>query len=115
MTHRLTQRNTTRKRSNSRRKERVTVTLSPDSAAYVKMFSAQERLHVSTAFEMIIADFRRAREVAQLNRDIASFYDSLPDAAVQEQEAWGAIGSNALADMFEAETVNQKPDPGKLK
>jgi hypothetical protein len=87
----------------SRRKERVTVTLSPNSAAFVRKYSATEHVPVSTALENMIEDYRRTRELAQLNANVASFYDSLPDPIVQEQSAWGAVGAAGLAEMFEPE------------
>ena len=92
------------KRAASQRKERVTVTLSPNSVAFVRKYSATEHVHVSTALESMIEDFRRTRELEQLNASIASFYDALPDPIVQEQAAWGAVGAAGLAEMFAPET-----------
>jgi hypothetical protein len=93
-----------RKPGASQRKERVTVTLSPNSVAFVRKYSATERIHVSTALESMIEDFRRTKELEQLNANVASFYDSLPDPIVQEQAAWGTVGAAGLAEMFEPET-----------
>jgi hypothetical protein len=98
------------KAAGSQRKERVTISLSPDSAAYVRRFSAQEHAHISTVFERMIKDFRRTRELAQLNASIASFYDSLPDPIVQEQAAWGAVGAAGLAETYEPEIKPVAPE-----
>ena len=79
------------KRAASQRKERVTVTLSPNSVAFVRKYWCDSTLHVSTALERMIEDFRRTRELEQLNADVAALYDALPDPIVQEQAAWGAV------------------------
>ena len=108
----LTKRNTVVKRGASQRKERVTITLTPEAAAYVRRFSEEKHLHVSTALESMIEDFRRARELMQLNADVASFYDSLPDPMVQEQAAWGELGAAGLAELLEPEIEAVLPNEG---
>ncbi len=103
----MIQRHTKRKRVpgtvRPERKERVTITLSRDSAEYVRTISAKERSHVSTVMERMIETTRRAQELKQLNADIAAFYDALPDAAAQEDAAWGQVGSAGLAVLVESE------------
>ena len=94
----------------SQRKERVTVSLSPDSAAYLRRFSAEEHTHVSTVLESMIEDFRRTRELQQLNANITAFYDSLPDPVMREHAAWGAVGASGLAEMFESEIEPATPE-----
>src|ERR1700757_3177732 len=86
------------------RKERVTITLSRHSAEYVRTISAKERSHVSTVMERMIETARRAQELKQLNADISAFYDALPDAAAQEDTAWGQVGAAGLAELVEPET-----------
>src|SRR5262245_22325313 len=81
------------------RKERVTITLSRHSAEYVRTISVKERSHVSTVMERMIETTRRAQELKQLNADISAFYDALPDAAVQEDAAWGQVGAAGLATL----------------
>lgn len=98
------------KTATSQRKERLTASLSPDSAAYVRRVSAEEHTHVSTVLESMIEDARRTRELTQLNANIASFYDSLPETIVQEQAAWGAVGAAGLAEMFEPEIKAIAPE-----
>src|SRR5258705_1428096 len=85
------------------RKERVTITLSRHSAEYVRTISAKERSHVSTVMERMIETTRRAEELKQLNADISAFYDALPDAAIQEDAAWGQVGAAGLAALVESE------------
>jgi hypothetical protein len=101
------QRHTKRKRVHGtvrpERKERVTITLSRHSAEYVRTISAKERSHVSTVMERMIETTRRVQELKQLNTDISAFYDALPDAAVQEDAAWGQVGATGLAALIESE------------
>ena len=85
------------------RKERVTITLSRNSAEYVRTISAKERSHVSTVMERMIESVRRAEELKQLNSDISAFYDALPEAAVTEDAAWGQLGAAGLAALVESE------------
>jgi hypothetical protein len=86
------------------RKERVTITLSRDSAEYVRTVSARERSHVSTVMDRMIESVRRAEELRQLNADISAFYDALPEAAAAEDVAWGQLGAEGLAALVESET-----------
>jgi hypothetical protein len=53
--------------------------------------------------ERMIETTRRAEELKQLNADISAFYDALPDAAVQEDAAWGQVGAVGLTALFESE------------
>jgi hypothetical protein len=103
MIHRHTKRKRTSGSVRPERKERVTITLSRHSAEYVRTISAKERSHVSTVMESMIETTRRAQELKQLNADISAFYDALPDAAVQEDAAWGQVGAAGLAALVESE------------
>ena len=89
-----TMRNTKRKKigaAGSKRKERVTITLSRHSAEYVRNISAQEQSHVSTVIERMIEAARRAQELKQLEAEISAFYDARPDSLVQEDAPWGQV------------------------
>jgi uncharacterized protein YigA (DUF484 family) len=97
------------KGATSQRKERVTVSLSPSSVEFLRRFSAEENLHVSTVLENMIENSRREKELAQLNASISSFYDSLSDAALQEQAAWGEAGEAGLV-AFESEIEKIVPE-----
>jgi hypothetical protein len=108
----MTVRNTKRKPSgpaSSKRKERVTVSLSRDSAEYLRSISSEERSHVSTVVERMIEAARRARELAQLNAEISAFYDARPDAAAQEDVAWGQVGTAGLAALIESKADGIAP------
>ena len=69
---------------------------------YVRTISAEERSHVSTVVERMIESVRRAEELKQLNAGISAFYDTLPDAAVTEDMAWGQLGAAGLAALVES-------------
>jgi hypothetical protein len=94
----------------SHRRERLTVSLSPSSAEFLRKFSAEAKLHVSTVVENMIENSKRAQELAQLNAGISAFYDSLPDAVLQEQAAWGETGTAGLAEVFESEIEPAAPE-----
>jgi hypothetical protein len=92
------------------RKERLTVSVSQESAAYVKEYSAAEKLHVSTVIEGLIEELRRNRELALLNANITAFYDRLPEGEIQEQALWGQLGVEELA-AFESEMDQASTPP----
>lgn len=94
----------------SRRKERLTVSLSPSSAEFLRKFSAEANLHVSTVVDNMVENTKRALELAQLNAGVSAFYDSLPDAIMQEQAAWGEMGAVGLAEVFESEIEPAAPE-----
>ena len=93
----------------SHRKERLTVSLSPSSAAFLRRFSAEANLHVSTVVENLIENSMRATELEKLNAGVSAFYDSLPDVVLQEQAAWGETGAAGLAEVFESEIEPAAP------
>jgi hypothetical protein len=51
----------------------------------------------------VIENSKRALKLAQLNAGISAFYDSLPEALMQEQAGWGETGANGLAEVFASE------------
>jgi hypothetical protein len=63
----------------------------------------------------MIQNFRHTIELEQLNANVASFYDSLPDPIVREQAAWGAVGAAGLAEMFEPEIEADPQELGALE
>ena len=91
-------------------KERVTISLSRHSAEYVKKISKRDRSHVSTVMEQMIETVRRAEELKQLSTGIAAFYDRLPDAAVEEDAAWGQLGAAGLAAFVKSEGDESIPE-----
>jgi hypothetical protein len=47
--------------------------------------------------EGILADLRGGDEMEQLNAKVSTYYDSLSDAQVRDDAAWGQFGESALA------------------
>jgi hypothetical protein len=96
----------------------VTVSLSRDSAEYLRSISSEERSHVSTVVERMIEAARRAQELAQLNAETSAFYDARPDAAAQEGVAWGQVGTAGLAALIESKAdgiVPRTPPRGSAR
>lgn len=93
----------------SHRKERLTVSLAPSSAEFLRRFSAEANLPVSTVIENMVENSKRALELAQLNADVSAFYDSLPEVVLQEQAEWGETGAAGLAEAFASEIEPAAP------
>lgn len=91
-------------------KERITVSLSPNSVDFVRSVSTKEKLHVSTVIDRLIESFRIHRERAKLNASIAARYDSSPQSTIEEQNAWGEVGLEGLAAAFEDEVEPIVPE-----
>jgi len=106
----LTKRNTMSRAAASHRKERLTVSLSPPSAEFLRRFSAEAKLPVSTVVENMVENSKRATELERLNAGVLAFYDSLPDAVMEEQAAWGETGAVGLAKVFESEIESVAPE-----
>jgi len=101
--------NTMSRAASFHRKERLTVSLSPSSAEFLRRLSAEANLHVSTVVENMIENSIRATELEKLNAGVSAFYDSLPDVVLQEQAAWGETGAAGLAEVFESEIEPAAP------
>jgi hypothetical protein len=93
----------------SRRKERMTFSLSQASANFLRQRGAEEDVNLSTALDRLIEDSRRAKQLAQLNASVLAFYDLLPESAMHEDAAWGQLGAAGLAS-FEAEIERATPE-----
>ena len=92
----------------SRRKQRVTFTLSQDSLAFIHRSQKEQNIpSLSAALDKLIDDVMRARALQALNASVTSYYDSLSPAHMQEESAWGDVGAEGLA-AFESES-NPKP------
>jgi hypothetical protein len=73
----------------------------------------EANLHVSTVVDNMVENSKPAQELAQLNAGVLAFYDSLPDAAMQEQAAWSGMGAVGLAEVFESEIETAAPERTK--
>jgi hypothetical protein len=95
----------------------MSISLSRDSAEFLRALSAEENSHVSTVVENLIEQLKLAKERAELNAGISAHYDSLGDAASREESAWGEVGASGLAEIFENEieaAAQEAPHSGKL-
>lgn len=85
-------------RKGVRGKDRITVSLSPESAKFLKKFRAQvQSPSMSALFETMVADLKGKAEMEQLDAKFQRYYDTLPEQAMKEESAWGAPGETALA------------------
>jgi hypothetical protein len=84
-------------RKGARGKDRITVSLSPESAKFQKKFRAQvQSPSMSALFETMVADLKGKAEMEQLDAKFKAYYDTLPEQAMTEESAWGALGESAL-------------------
>jgi hypothetical protein len=94
------------------RKERLTVSLSRESARFLRAVRAEERSpSMSALFEKLVADLQSRTEMEQLDKKMTAYYDSLNEAAVQEDRAWGAVSEAALVSHATEEAAG-KNRPG---
>lgn len=92
---------THKKRNN---KERLTVSLSSEATRYIKDWRLEHKAaSVSAAFEDIIRDLQRKTELEQLNAQTIAYYDSLSPDSLVETAAWGEVGVEGLASVWENE------------
>ena len=79
-------------------KERLTVSLSRESAKFLRTLRAKvQSPSMSALFEKIVTDLQGKTEMEQLDAKILAYYDTLPESDIREELAWGAVGEAALA------------------
>lgn len=94
-------------------KERITISLSRGAAKFLRTFRARVKApSISALFETILEDLRGGDEMAHLNAKVRAHYDSLPDADVREDAAWGRVGEAALTEG-EIEAGRPNPEPSE--
>jgi hypothetical protein len=87
-----------RVRKGTKGKERITISLSRESAKFLRTVRAQvQSPSMSALFEKIIAELQGKTEMERLDAKIRAYYDALPEAAIKEESAWGELGEAALA------------------
>ena len=92
-------------------KERITVSLSRESARFLRAFRDRVRSpSMSALFEKIVADLQGQVAMEQLDARITAYYDSLRETDIQEDAGWGAIGEAALASQREEEECQPRPE-----
>jgi hypothetical protein len=93
----------------SARKQRVTFTLSQDVLEFIHRSQQDQNIpSLSAALDKLIDDLRRARALEALNASVAAYYDSLSPSEMQEESAWGEVGSEGLA-AFISESETKAP------
>ena len=101
-------------RNNSGRKERVTLSLSKRAVQFLRTFRKQENSpSLSALVESMIEKARHARDLADLDASVTAYYNSLSEAEVQEQAAWGEIGAAGLAAL-ESEAHARTPEAARV-
>jgi hypothetical protein len=79
-------------------KERITVSLSRESAEFLRTIRAElQSPSMSALFEKIVGDLQGKTEMEQLDAKIRAYYDTVPEAAIKEESNWGELGEAALA------------------
>lgn len=79
-------------------KQRRTFTLSSVSLAYLDEQARRRKLaSQSAALDELLLEKKKDEQRALLEANVISYYDSLTDAEVQEQRAWGEVAEKSLA------------------
>src|SRR5215472_17309823 len=93
------------------RKERVTVSLSREALRFLRRTRAQAKLpSLSALFEKIVADLQARTEQKTYDEQMRAYYDSLSDAAVQEDREWGLAGEAVLAGEEEHSPADRRAE-----
>jgi hypothetical protein len=88
----------TRHHQKSKGKERMTVSLSRESAQFFRTLrETAQAPSMSALMERIAGDLQSKTAMEQLDAKLRAYYDAMPDRAVEEESAWGALGEAALA------------------
>jgi hypothetical protein len=87
--------NPTREQRTRRHKAKKSFTLSQESVAFLEGVRKKRRAgSVSAVLEEILQAVRRQQQRSALESAVAGYYDSLSDADVAEQSAWGEFALN---------------------
>ena len=86
------------RRGPSATKQRITISLSPERARFLKDHHGRAGVPSVSAFvERLVAEAQASSERKQLNARAAAYYDSLTPGERHEQSAWGELGEMELA------------------
>jgi hypothetical protein len=90
-------------------KQRRTFTLSPASLAYLDQQARERKLNSQSAFlDELLQEKSMEQRRAALEANVTSYYDSLSDAEVEEDRAWGEFAGSHLA-LNEEELLHAQP------
>jgi hypothetical protein len=98
--------------ANPRTKQRRTFTLSPESLAYLDEQARQRKLGSQSAFlDELLREKTMELRRAALEANVTAYYDSLSDAEVEEDRAWGEFAGSHLA-LSEEELLHAQSAAG---
>jgi predicted CopG family antitoxin len=84
--------------SSRTRKERKTFSLSTESVSYLESLrKARKGKSISSVLEELIRQRREAEEMRRISASISSYYDSLTDEEMAENDAWGQFAETQFA------------------
>jgi hypothetical protein len=90
--------------SKPRCKERITVSLSKDSARFLHTLQHEEQSpSMSALLEKIVTDLQAKAQMESIEARMAAYYDALPETAMREDTAWADVGASALASLQDEE------------
>jgi hypothetical protein len=90
-------------------KQRRTFTLSPESLAYLEQQARERQLDSQSALlDELLREKSMEQRRAALEANVTAYYDSLSDAEVEEDRAWGEFAGRHLA-LSEEELTHAQP------
>jgi hypothetical protein len=96
-------------RIGSTRKQRRTFTLSPENLAYLDQETRRRSADSQSAvLDELLHEKKLEQQRAALETQIAAYYDTLTDAEVEEDRAWGEFAGSHLA-LNEEELLHAQP------
>jgi hypothetical protein len=85
-----------------RHKERVSLSLSPEAATFVRRLRRCTKApSMSAMFEKLIEDYRHRSEADRLNDNAVAYYDSFAANEIADASGWGELGTAGLAAIVE--------------
>jgi hypothetical protein len=98
-----------------RHKERVSLSLSPEAATFVRRLQRCTKApSLSATFERIIEDFKHRSEVDQLNDNAVAYYDSLSANEIADASGWGDLGAQGLGAAENQDEATQYAEHGAV-
>jgi hypothetical protein len=98
-----------------RLKQRRTFTLSPESLAYLEQEARRRNADSQSAvLDELLQEKDRERQLAALEAATTAYYDSLSDAEVEENRAWGELAEQSLILKDDEDFYDQPTARGNL-
>jgi hypothetical protein len=80
------------------KKEKKTFSLSRDAVNYLEDAQQETRKSASQILEELIVEKKLQAERARISTAITNYYDSLTDAELQTDNAWGQFGESQMRE-----------------